>query len=105
MHILAIANAGEIDLTLNDFEELSGKIHQIVKINPSSTLTMADFHNAGGVPALIQSLNSHLKLDKEITEFYKKFIETKKSSLITTNPLILRQVWQFYMGIWQKTVA
>lgn len=60
LHILAIANAGEINITLNDFEELSGKIHQIVKINPSSTLTMADFHNAGGVPAILKSLKTQL---------------------------------------------
>lgn len=60
LHILAIANAGGIDITLNDFEELSGKVHQIVKINPSSTLTMADFHNAGGVPAVLKSLKPKL---------------------------------------------
>lgn len=56
LHILAIANAGGIDVTLKDFEELSGKVHQIIKINPSSTLTMADFHNAGGIPALMLAL-------------------------------------------------
>ena len=56
LHLLAIANAGNIDIALNDFEELSKTIHQIVKINPSSTLTMADFHNAGGVPAVLKSL-------------------------------------------------
>ena len=60
LHTLAIANAGEIDITLNDFAELSGKIHQIVKINPSSTLTMTDFHNAGGVPAVLKSLKAFL---------------------------------------------
>ena len=57
LHILAIANAGKIDITLKDFEELSQKVHQIVKINPSSTLTMSDFHNAGGVPAVTSSLS------------------------------------------------
>lgn len=64
LHILAIANAGGIDVTLKDFEELSGKIHQIVKINPSSTLTMADFHNAGGIPAVLKSLNEFLSDEK-----------------------------------------
>ena len=64
LHILAIANAGGIDVTLKDFEELSGKIHQIVKINPSSTLTMADFHNAGGIPAVLKSLNEFLSTQK-----------------------------------------
>lgn len=60
LHILAIANAGGIDISLKDFEELSGKIHQIVKLNPSSTLTMTDFHNAGGIPALLQVLGKNL---------------------------------------------
>lgn len=71
LHILAIANAGGIDITLKDFEELSGKIHQIVKINPSSTLTMTDFHNAGGVPALMQSLNSHLEQSQTIRSVFR----------------------------------
>ena len=61
LHTLAIANAGEIDITLKDFEELSAKIHQIVKINPSSRLTMTDFHNAGGVPAIMSSLKNVLE--------------------------------------------
>lgn len=33
LHILAIANAGEIDVTLKDFEDLSHKIHQVVKLD------------------------------------------------------------------------
>ena len=42
---------------------MSGKVHQIVKINPSSTLTMTDFHLAGGVPAVLKSLvNSNLEI-------------------------------------------
>lgn len=56
LHTLAIANAGGIDITLKDFEELSRQIHQIVKINPSSSLTMTDFHYAGGVPAVMKSI-------------------------------------------------
>ena len=74
LHILAIANAGGINITLDDFEELSKKIHQIVKINPSSTLTMADFHNAGGVPAVIKSLDKHLTDGKTVSGFSIKRI-------------------------------
>lgn len=72
LHILAIANAGRIDVTLNDFEELSQKVHQIVKINPSSTLTMTDFHNAGGIPALLQALTpSPYPLPQGAREIYR----------------------------------
>lgn len=56
LHILALASAGNIDVTLSDFEELSHKIHQVVKLDPAGEPTMTDFHNAGGVPALIKTL-------------------------------------------------
>ena len=79
LHILAIANAGGIDITLNDFEELSRKIHQIVKINPSSSLTMTDFHNAGGIPAVLKSL-------------YKFLFDTPTVSGISTKE-IAKQAW------------
>lgn len=57
LHILALANAGKIDVTLDDFEELSHKIHQIVKLDPAAEPTMTDFHKAGGVPALLKVLS------------------------------------------------
>lgn len=56
LHILALASAGEIDVTLKDFEELSHKIHQILKLDPAGEPTMTDFHHSGGVPALLKTL-------------------------------------------------
>ena len=56
LHLLAIANTAGINLTLNDFEELSSKIKQTIKLDPSANPTMTDFHNAGGIPALLKTL-------------------------------------------------
>ena len=74
LHILALANAaglGETSVladtssqlspqgkgvTLKDFDELSQKIHQFVKLEPSSNITMTAFHNAGGIPAVVDEL-------------------------------------------------
>ena len=67
LHLLAIANAGGIDITLDDFDRLSREIHQIVKINPSSKLTMTDFHNAGGIPAVMKSLKNVLNNGKTVS--------------------------------------
>ncbi len=64
LHTLAVANAGGIDITLDDFDRLSREIHQIVKINPSSSLTMTDFHLSGGIPAVLKSLGVKADLDK-----------------------------------------
>lgn len=56
LHLLAIANSADIDITLDDFSELSNKIPQIIKLDPSSTLTMTDLDNAGGIPGIIKTL-------------------------------------------------
>ena len=56
LHLLALANAANIDISLDDFEKLSQKIHQIVKLEPSSNITMSGFYQAGGVSALLKVL-------------------------------------------------
>ncbi len=67
LHTLAISKAANLDISLDDFDSLSREIHQIVKINPSSTLTMTDFHQAGGIPAVLKSLYEPAKLNNTIT--------------------------------------
>lgn len=56
LHLLAISNEAGIDISLDDFEELSFKIPQIIKLDPSSTMTMTDLENAGGVPGVLKTL-------------------------------------------------
>lgn len=85
LHTLAIANAGGIDITLNDFDEISKYVHQIVKINPSSTMTMADFHYAGGVPAVAKSLASaNLLADTQTLSGYS-VLEIAENAQIDTS--------------------
>lgn len=59
LHLLAIANSGEIELSLDDFDELSHKIPQIIKLDPSALPTMTDLHNAGGIPAVLKTMWGH----------------------------------------------
>ena len=56
LHLLAIAQSADIPLSLDDFEELSKKIPQIIKLDPSSTLTMTDLDNAGGISGVIKTI-------------------------------------------------
>lgn len=56
MHLLAIANAGGIDLKIDDFDRWGKVVHQILKLDPAGNPTMTEFHNAGGVPALMKNL-------------------------------------------------
>ena len=80
LHLLAIANTAGIDLSLNDFEELGKKIKQTVKLDPSANPTMTDFHNAGGIPALISQLYGNIKEFKD-----SKTVSGLKISEITEN--------------------
>lgn len=59
LHLLAIANSGEIELSLDDFDELSHKIPQIIKLDPSALPTMTDLHYAGGIPAVLKTMWGH----------------------------------------------
>ncbi|HWT79287.1 MAG TPA: dihydroxy-acid dehydratase, partial [Candidatus Methylomirabilis sp.] len=65
IHILALAQ--ELDLadgiTLETVEKLSAEIHCIVNVRPSGTYTMADFDEAGGVPAVMKLLEDRLHLE------------------------------------------
>ena len=56
LHILAISNALDNSVSLKDFDELSAKIHQFVKLEPSNDITMTEFHKAGGVNAVLKEL-------------------------------------------------
>lgn len=86
LHILALANAGEIDVTLKDFEELSHKIHQVVKLDPAAVPTMTDFHKAGGVPALMKTLvDANVGIVDKLTVCGLRVSEIVKDAYVNTD--------------------
>lgn len=86
LHILALATAAEIEVTLEDFEELSHKIHQIVKLEPSSAITMSGFYQAGGVNAVLKTLLRDVPLFKDsIGVTLEKTSEIVKNSYVNTD--------------------
>lgn len=56
LHLLAIANQAGAGITLEDFNELSYKIPQIIKLDPSGGNTMTDLNNAGSIPGAIKTI-------------------------------------------------
>lgn len=56
LHLIAIAHEAGISLTLQDFEEVSSRVPEIVDMKPGGKYTMADLHRAGGVPLLMKRL-------------------------------------------------
>ena len=56
LHIPAIAYEAGLEVSMDLFEEMSRSTPQIARIFPASPLNVPDFHDAGGVPAVLKEL-------------------------------------------------
>ena len=56
MHLIAMAHAVGIELTLQDFQDISDKTPLLADLKPSGKYLMEDLHNVGGVPAVMKYL-------------------------------------------------
>ena len=64
MHLTAIAHEAELDIkVLEEFDALSRTTPQIAKMNPACKYNVIDFHRDGGVPRLMENLQSILEPD------------------------------------------
>ena len=58
LHMLAIANAIGVELTLDDFETIRQRVPVLCDLKPSGRYVATDFHQAGGVPQVMKMLLS-----------------------------------------------
>jgi dihydroxy-acid dehydratase len=63
LHIPAIAHAAEVGITLADFDRLSRETPQLTLIEPAAETVMEDIEFAGGIPAVMKSLEPLLNKD------------------------------------------
>ncbi|GAA5034466.1 dihydroxy-acid dehydratase [Marivirga lumbricoides] len=54
LHLLAVAHAFDIPLTLEDFAEISSKTPYLADLKPSGKYLMEDLHKAGGIPGVMK---------------------------------------------------
>lgn len=59
LHLLAIAHAANVSLTLEDFEDIRARVPVLCDLKPSGKYVTTDFHNAGGVPQVMKMLLEH----------------------------------------------
>ncbi|GAB1450236.1 dihydroxy-acid dehydratase [Draconibacterium sp.] len=63
IHLLAMAKAVEVPLTIDDFQEISNRTPFLANLKPSGKYLMEDLHNVGGVPAVMKLLLKEGYLD------------------------------------------
>jgi len=56
LHLLAIAHAVGVDLTIDDFDRIQKRVPHIADLKPSGRYVMQDLHEVGGVPAVMKVL-------------------------------------------------
>lgn len=56
LHMLAIAHAAEVDLTIDDFERIRQRVPVFCDLKPSGHYLVTQFHKAGGTPQVMKML-------------------------------------------------
>ncbi len=56
LHLLAIANEAEVDLTLDDFARVGARVPHLADVKPFGRHVMTDIDRIGGIPVVMQAL-------------------------------------------------
>jgi dihydroxy-acid dehydratase len=64
IHLIALARRAGVALTLDRFDAISKQVPVLANLRPAGEFLMEDFHDAGGLPALLGLLKDHLRLDR-----------------------------------------
>jgi dihydroxy-acid dehydratase len=59
LHLLAIARAAGVPLTLDDFEAIRARVPVLCDLKPSGRFVATDLHQAGGIPQVMKILLAH----------------------------------------------
>src|SRR5260221_8753934 len=62
LHLLAIAHAAEVLLSIDDFEAIRARTPVLCDLKPSGRYVATDLHRAGGIPQVMKMLLVHDRL-------------------------------------------
>jgi dihydroxy-acid dehydratase len=63
LHLIAMARAVDVPLTIDDFQKVSDRVPFIADLKPSGKYVMEDLHHVGGTPAVMKYLLEKKLLD------------------------------------------
>jgi dihydroxy-acid dehydratase len=62
LHLMALASLLDLDIDLARFQQIQASVPLVAKFKPSSQYSLNDYHQAGGVPALLKAIEERLDL-------------------------------------------
>ncbi len=86
LHLMAVAHAAEVDLTLEDFERIRERTPHLVDLKPSGKYVATDLHKVGGIPLIMKMLLDHGLLHGDCLTVTGKTIAENLASVSGTPP-------------------
>jgi dihydroxy-acid dehydratase len=94
LHLLAIARAAGVPLTLDDFEAIRARVPVLCDLKPSGRFVTVDLHRAGGIPQVMKILLAHGALHGDalsitgqtLTELLKDIPDTPRADQDVIRP-------------------
>lgn len=90
LHLLAISKEAKIPLDLKVFDEISRKTPILAKLIPSGPHSVAELHQAGGIPAVMKELSKLGLIYEDCLTVSGKTIGEIISKAVNRNPEVLR---------------
>ena len=97
LHLLAIAQEGEIDFDMRDIDRLSRQVPQLCKVAPNTPLYhMEDVHRAGGIMSILAELNRAGKLHADLPTVHSGTMQQAldKWDIVTTSNDAVREFYK-----------
>src|SRR5207247_7771767 len=69
LHLLAIAHAANVSLSLDDFEGIRSRVPVLCDLKPSGRYVATDLHRGGGIPQVMKMLLIHDILHRDVCLF------------------------------------
>src|SRR5579871_1296867 len=113
LHLLAIAHATQVPLTIDDFETIRGRVPVLCDLKPSGRYVATDLHRAGGVPQVMKMLLAHGLLHggwmtvhgRTITETLAEVPETPRADQEVIRPWDRPMYTQGHLAILKGNLA
>ena len=86
LHLIAMARAVDVDLSLDDFQGVSDRTPFLADLKPSGRYVMEDLHNVGGIPAVMKFLLDNDMLDGDCITVTGKTIAENLAELPGLDP-------------------
>lgn len=90
LHLMAIANQADVDVSLKDFDEISAKTPHLSKLNPSGEHHIIDLFEAGGIYAVMKVLRDLGLIDDSVMTVSGQPLKELLDQAIVTNNDVIR---------------